>query len=114
MWYENDYDTRIIHRNLAFPLLKALTKVGDPLAKRKFKEEIATRLDNSFGSVVEYLIVEGYLHYLTLEEFNTVLFSIKEQPVLKGLIQGLKSHHYNDYADLVQNRLNELQSEKLS
>ncbi len=24
-WYENDYNTKILHRNLAFPLLKALT-----------------------------------------------------------------------------------------
>ncbi|GAG33309.1 unnamed protein product, partial [marine sediment metagenome] len=26
-WYENDYDTRMLHRNLAFTLLKALVKV---------------------------------------------------------------------------------------
>ena len=36
-WVENGYDTRILHRNLAFPLLKRLTAVGDPLAKKVFK-----------------------------------------------------------------------------
>ena len=33
VWAENEYDTRILHRNLAFPLLKRLTEVGDPLAQ---------------------------------------------------------------------------------
>jgi len=37
-WYEHDYNTRLLHRNLSFPLLKRLTEVGDPLAKRVFKE----------------------------------------------------------------------------
>jgi hypothetical protein len=39
-WYENDYDTRLLHSNLSFPLLKRLTEVGDPLAKKVYKEEI--------------------------------------------------------------------------
>ena len=41
VWVENEYDTRLLHRNLAFPLLKELSDKGDPLAKVKFKEEIA-------------------------------------------------------------------------
>jgi len=40
VWHENNYDTRLLHRNMAFPLLKKLTDVGDPLAKKVFKEEI--------------------------------------------------------------------------
>ena len=43
VWYEHDYVTRLLHRNLAFPLLKKLTDCGDPLARRVFKEEIAKR-----------------------------------------------------------------------
>lgn len=43
VWYEHDYDTRLLHSNLAFPLLKKLTNVGDHLARRVFKEEIAKR-----------------------------------------------------------------------
>ena len=43
VWVENNYDTRLIHRNLSFPLLKKLTEVGDPTARRHFKEEIAKR-----------------------------------------------------------------------
>ncbi|MFX1238780.1 MAG: hypothetical protein ACFE8P_13820, partial [Promethearchaeota archaeon] len=44
-WIENDYDTRLLHRNLAFPLLKKLTEAGDPLAKKVFKEEIVHRIE---------------------------------------------------------------------
>ncbi|MFX1258770.1 MAG: Rab family GTPase [Promethearchaeota archaeon] len=72
-WYENAYDTRILHRNLAFPLLKALVKVGDPLAKKVFKEEIALRLESGYPSVVLYLINQGYLKYLNQEELDTIM-----------------------------------------
>lgn len=42
-WVEHDYDTRILHSNLTFPLLKRLTNIGDPLARSVFKAEIAER-----------------------------------------------------------------------
>ena len=75
VWYENDYDTRILHSNLAFPLLKELSDVGDIIAKRVFKEEIAKRLATGYPSVVKYLIEERYIKYLTREE---LLFGILE------------------------------------
>ncbi|MFX1574255.1 MAG: GTP-binding protein [Promethearchaeota archaeon] len=72
-WYECNYDTRILHRSLAFPLLKALVEVGDKRAKKVFKEQIALRLENGYPSVVWYLINEGYLKYLNSDELNTIL-----------------------------------------
>ena len=41
VWVEQKYNSRLLHRNLAFPLLKKLTEARDPLAKGVFKEEIA-------------------------------------------------------------------------
>lgn len=76
-WYKNNYDTRILHRNLAFPLLKALVKAGDALAKKVLKEEIGLRLESGYPSVVLYLINEGYLNYLSQEELDTVLENAK-------------------------------------
>ncbi|MFX1568105.1 MAG: hypothetical protein ACFFCV_07035 [Promethearchaeota archaeon] len=38
---KHNYDTRLLHSNLGFPLLKKLVEVGDLLTKRVFKEEIA-------------------------------------------------------------------------
>ena len=73
VWFENNYDTRILHRNLSFPLLKALVKVGDPLAKKVFKDEIALRLESGYPSVVMHLVNQGYLRYLNKEELNSIL-----------------------------------------
>jgi len=75
-WAENNYDTRILHRNLAFPLLKALVDAGDPIAKRKFKEEIALRYATGHPTVIRFLTQNGYLHYLTEDEFESMLLDI--------------------------------------
>lgn len=68
VWYEYDYDTRLIHRNIAFPILKKLTEAGDPLARKVFKKEIINRLQDSFLPVIWFLNDEGYFEYLTHEE----------------------------------------------
>ena len=75
-WAENGYDSRLLHRNLAFPLLKKLTETGDVNAKRVFKEEIGKRFVSGFFPVVTYLFREGYLDNLTPEEFSTLLDEI--------------------------------------
>ena len=87
VWYEKNYDTRLLHSNLAFPLLKKLTDVGDPLARRVFKEEIAKRLTSNHLSVVLFLVERKYLSYLELDELialknelsNEVTSFIKEK-----------------------------------
>ncbi|KKL81795.1 hypothetical protein LCGC14_1991180 [marine sediment metagenome] len=78
-WVEHDYDTCILHSNLAFPLLKELTKAGDPQAKRVFKEEIAKRIGSGYFTTIKYLILEGYLFYLTDEELLCALDICKEK-----------------------------------
>ena len=51
--------------------------MGDPLAKKVFKDEIAIRFESGYPSVVLYLIKEGYLDYLNEEELNTLFESSK-------------------------------------
>jgi Leucine-rich repeat (LRR) protein len=75
VWAENNYDTNLLHSNLAFPLLKKLTDVGDSIAKRVFKEEIAERLTNLYTNVAQYLIQENYLEYFSIEE-NEIMMEI--------------------------------------
>jgi hypothetical protein len=72
VWAENGYDTRILHRNLAFPLLKRLSEVGDPIAKRVFSEEIAIRLASKHPTVVQFLTQNGYLRFLNPDEFESI------------------------------------------
>jgi len=67
-WAEHDYNTRLLHSNLAFPLLGTLANEGDQIAKKYFKEEIAKRLESGDDKVKGYLIGEGYIEYLEHEE----------------------------------------------
>jgi len=67
MWYENNYDSRLLHSNLAFPLLKRLAEVSDIKAKRVFREEIAKRFESRYPSVVVYLISEKYYEFLPFD-----------------------------------------------
>ena len=83
-WVENDYDTRILHRNLSFPLLKRLTEIGDPKAKRVFKEEIALRIESGYEPVITFLVEGGYLDYFSDDEME-VLFSTPSGDKLKEI-----------------------------
>lgn len=69
-WVENDYDTRILHSNIAFPLLKRLTNIGDLLARNVFKEEIAERFSSGEKIVILFLLEDDYLNYL--DEFEKI------------------------------------------
>jgi len=73
-WAENDYNTTLLHRNIAFSLLKELTIVGDPIAKKVFKEEIAKRIASNYPPVQEFLRVNGYLDFLSKEELSSINF----------------------------------------
>lgn len=73
VWYENNYNTRLLHSNLAFPLLKRLVEVGDPQAKKAFKEEIAVRFSSAHYPIVKYLFKEGYLEILNNLELKSLI-----------------------------------------
>lgn len=79
VWVENNYDTRLLHRSLAFPLLRSLADLGDPLAKLRLKEEIVERFRSGSLPVVEYLINEGYLRYFKNEEIIDIFLESKEE-----------------------------------
>ncbi|MHA1641513.1 MAG: leucine-rich repeat domain-containing protein [Promethearchaeota archaeon] len=84
-WYENDYNTSLLHSNISFPLLKELTEAGDLLARRVFKDEVARRYDTGVESVRTFLEKGGYLKFLTKEEFYSLIDSSSEYEALKYL-----------------------------
>ena len=67
VWYEYGYDTRLLHSNLAFPLLKKLSEAGDPLAKKVFQKEIIKRYENGTKTTREFLDLEGFLYDLPID-----------------------------------------------
>ncbi len=85
IWYENDYDTRLIHSNLAFPLLKRLYEAGDVKAIRVFREEIVKRFNSNFLQVKEYLIEENYLDFLNSDEISVALENMEDELYLYGI-----------------------------
>jgi len=100
-WAENDYDTRLLHRNLAFPLLKRLTEVGDPLAKKRFKDEIAVRYASGHPTVITYLTREGYLKHLNQDELECLLDD-QRLPIFNTAASKLK----NDFENMEDDILN--------
>jgi hypothetical protein len=68
LWVECGYDTNVLHSNLSFPLLKALTEEGDLDARRVFSEEIVKRFNGHNAKVKKFLAEEGYLEHLNEEE----------------------------------------------
>jgi len=98
VWAESNYNTKLLHRNLAFPLLKKLAELGDPIAKRVFKEEVAQRFLSFYLPVIHFLFFNNYLDFFSEEELellfhklklhNELLFSfIKPVLMIKGYIK---------------------------
>jgi len=97
-WVENDYNTKLLHRNIAFPLLKKLTEVGDPVAKNVFKEEIIYRLEEGNFNVMRYLLKRGYLKNFSREEIEILYNSINFQTV-KLLLFGFQNEAPQSFYD---------------
>ena len=89
VWAEQNYNTQLLHSNLAFPLLKKLTEAGDPKALNIFKFEILRRFIEGSENTREFLNEQDFLEYLSEEEFRSPL-SIRERSILEeleGLLQ---------------------------
>jgi hypothetical protein len=78
-FYENNYDTRILHRNLAFGLLRELAKQGDPLAIKRYKDEIARRINDGNTKTFIYLMANQHFKIFNREELKYIEESIDDQ-----------------------------------
>lgn len=78
-WNENNYDTRFLHSNLAFPLLEELVRLSDPKALEVFKDEIVKKLKSNHMPTVINLLQSGYLDKFTDEEFEILLSEVKDK-----------------------------------
>lgn len=103
VWSENDYDTRLLHTYLSFPLLKKLTQVGDPIAKKVFKKEILLRLKSGYPSVVDYILEEDLLYNFNQEELEKLMeqnwhrsLDLTQLKKLSEVIGPLAKNAYNE------------------
>ncbi len=111
VWVEHDYDTRLLHRNLAFPLLKELANAGNIKAKQAIREEIATRMESGDLKVNLYLLEENYIKYLEQEEQELLFYNSNKnlREKIKSALKGENSSR--NYAMLVLKELAELGDE---
>ncbi len=77
-WAENEYNTNLLDKSIAFPTLKRLTKVGDKVAKRVFKEEVRKRLKSNFLPVIIFLIHDAYHRIFSDEELRLIVDRLHE------------------------------------
>lgn len=106
-WEENEYNPKLIHSNLSRPLLKELTKVGDPIAKARYKEEI----------IKKYINCEEIFIYLSIKERDLDFFEEEEIKMLLGDLKWKKVECYwfflpflvnSGYLQLNRNELEDL------
>ncbi len=76
IWAENNYDTCLLHSNLAFPLLKRLYDVGDIKARSFYKEEVVKRFSSGYLPTALYLVKEYYLDSLEREELELCFLDV--------------------------------------
>lgn len=68
-WIENDYDPRILHSNIAFPLLRELARVGDEKARRVMEAAIDERMESG-NSTTRKAIMLSFFDMLTSRQWN--------------------------------------------
>lgn len=109
-WYDNGYNTCLLHSNLAFPLLKKLAEEGDILAKRAFKQEIAIRLESGSYNVIRYLINEGYFKHLSDDEIKILDWHALHKSFTFSIKKVFEQLEETDDEDEFDSRLNLVQS----
>lgn len=98
VWVENGYDSRLLHRNLAFPLLKKLVAVGDAKAKKIFSQEVTKRFKNRSPTVQKFLVLEKHLAHLKRSILGDLVDYADDKEVLE-----LLSAHFSDKNDFSNN-----------
>jgi len=78
VWAEHGYNTDLLHSNIAFPLLKRLSEVGDPKARRVFKDEIIKKIESGYIPTIIYLILSNFLALFSQEEFEVLIETVKK------------------------------------
>ena len=107
-WAENNYDTRILHSNLAFPLLRNLVKCGDLNARTVYKDEIAERFVCGSNKIKFLLLSERYFGALTREESSQILNekmwleNLGDNDVDSLILKGMAYRKLRDYDNAIQ------------
>ena len=95
VWYEHKYDTHLLHSNLSFSLLKQLSKVGDPIAKRVLNKEVTKRFSAGYPTTISYIFEEKLLELFSPEEQTQLLMDLFAEFI------GLKTDALENYEHII-------------
>ncbi len=90
LWADNDYDAQLLDIRISLPILEDLRKAGDPIASKKFKEELLKYLQDAelLKSYNIFVIPD-----LTEDEINFLLENLFSK---KGFFNIIKNFHDDD------------------
>ncbi len=106
-WVENDYDPRLLHSNLSFPLLRKLTELGDVKAEVILSDELYKRFLKADPYRMKFYEEEGYLDYIdSLSIYSTDLEGVFDLIRAKLDNEILRTKNYNlDWFDITFEKL---------
>ncbi|MFX0072039.1 MAG: tetratricopeptide repeat protein [Candidatus Hermodarchaeota archaeon] len=102
-WAENNYNTKLLDKSIAFPILRKLHKIGDSDASKVFKKEIRKRIKSNFLPVVLYLIENAYLRIFSDSEIGIIVENIKQY--IKSLSANLQKKWNKQISEAFRNSM---------
>ena len=106
-WHEHEYDTRLLNKFIAFPILRELVNLGDAQAKKVFKDEIYNRFQNGSLSARNFLMLKGYLRFLQVSELEDLLIdedgSLRDEfKMPKDASNDIRFYYHDYFFSLIQ------------
>ncbi|MFX0075992.1 MAG: leucine-rich repeat domain-containing protein [Candidatus Hermodarchaeota archaeon] len=92
VWYENNYNSRLLDRNLSFPLLKKLNEVGDTQARIALKTEIMERVTDNRVGMFNWFLEEGYFRMFDEDELRSLFLNSIDYESIYLLEECLKNN----------------------
>jgi len=73
VWNESGYDIKFLNSQSSLRLLRELSHAGDPVARRKIKEEIIDHLENDHSTMISIIMKERLLFCLEEKDQQRII-----------------------------------------
>lgn len=82
VWAENNYNTRLLHSQISFPILKKLSEEGNLEAREVYKKEVIKRFKTCYPWVLHYIVeecIDDFSKEEIIDMYNSVNLSDLEK-----------------------------------
>lgn len=84
-WVENNYDTKLLDKRIAFPILKELSESGVVRARSIFKEQLIERLKSGGYNILIFFLNQEYLKIFNEHELFSELLESNEALIMEEI-----------------------------